>query len=75
MDSGRISGIVGTVLGVTNGYRGSTTWVHHSPRGPRGLDGGATTLDGLTSQPKKSHEVKSVKTKRGGQLGEESYSK
>ena len=72
MDSGRISGITRSVPAVANGYRGPTRWAHHSPRGPRGLDGGAIALSGLSSQPKKAHVKKGGKSKRGGQFGKES---
>ena len=34
--SGKVSGISCSVSGVTNGFRGSTKWTHHTPRGLHG---------------------------------------
>ena len=47
LGSGKVSGIFGSVPGVTNGFRGSTKWGPHTPRGHMGLSGGAPTPGGL----------------------------
>ena len=55
MNSGKVSGISGSVLGVMNGFRGSTKWAHHTPSGSHGPEGGAPAPGGLGGQPKKAY--------------------
>ena len=52
LDSGRFSGIAGSVPGVTNGFRGPTGWAHHAPRGTRGFTGCTLRHNGLANSSK-----------------------
>ena len=54
----KISGIFGSVPGVTNGFRGSTKWAHHTPSGSHGPEGGTPAPGGLGGRPKKAYAAR-----------------
>ena len=53
LGSRKVSGISGSVPGVTNGFRGSTGWGPPTPGGHMGPRGGAPAPNGLGNRPHK----------------------